>query len=308
MSKYKYVSISEVIESFNIKQLSIAKDYFLCKPGLLSDRDKGTFGFIDCSYPLERKEELLRDSAVDVIIIDKSLVNLANDLNKKYLIVDNPRLVFVKVCRKYFLPKPPSSLHPTSLISQKAKIGKNCYIGAYTIIEDEVEIGNNTFISDNCSILGNVKIGSNVNIYSGVRIGNPGLGSVKDEYGDWVDFPHFGDIQIGDNVVIGDNTVINKGTLNTTVIGRGTRIGGNNVLCHGVNVGENCFIAQGTVIAGSVVIGNNSWIASGSTVRDGIRIGKNCVVGLGSGLIKNIPDNEVWGGVPAKFLKNNEQK
>ena len=52
------------------------------------------------------------------------------------------------------------SIHPTAIISKKAKIKKNIQVAAYAIIEDDVEIG------DDCNI------GPHVVIYNGARIGN----------------------------------------------------------------------------------------------------------------------------------------
>ena len=52
-----------------------------------------------------------------------------------------------------------------------------------------------------------------------------------------------------------------------------------------------------------VTIKNGAWIASGVIILPGVTIGENSVIGAGSVVTKNVPDGEVWFGVPAKFHK-----
>ena len=54
---------------------------------------------------------------------------------------------------------------------------------------------------------------------------------------------------------------------------------------------------------GSVHIKSNAWIGARTIICQGVTIGANAVVGAGSVVTKNIPDNEVWAGNPAKFIK-----
>ena len=52
-----------------------------------------------------------------------------------------------------------------------------------------------------------------------------------------------------------------------------------------------------------VTIGSNCWVGAGSILLPGITIGDNSVVGAGSVVSKSVPENEVWAGVPARFLR-----
>lgn len=54
---------------------------------------------------------------------------------------------------------------------------------------------------------------------------------------------------------------------------------------------------------GKIVIGNNVWLGAHVTLNEGIYLGNNCVVGANSFVNKTVPPDQVWGGVPAKFLK-----
>ena len=58
---------------------------------------------------------------------------------------------------------------------------------------------------------------------------------------------------------------------------------------------------------GCIVIDDNAFIGLHSTLMPGSRVGKNSIVAAGSVVTKHIPDNEVWGGVPAKFIMTTEE-
>ena len=58
-----------------------------------------------------------------------------------------------------------------------------------------------------------------------------------------------------------------------------------------------------TFITGKVKIGHACFIGANSVICKNISIGDNSIVGAGSIVTKDIPDNEIWGGNPAKFIK-----
>lgn len=91
----------------------------------------------------------------------------------------------------------------------------------------------------------------------------------------------YADITIGDNCLIGPNVGIYTTFHSIAPEGR-----------H-----ENGF-------AEPIAIGNNVWIGGGSTILAGVTIGNNVVIGAGSVVNKNIPDNEMWAGNPARKIKN----
>lgn len=86
-------------------------------------------------------------------------------------------------------------------------------------------------------------------------------------------------IEIGDNVVIGWDV---------------------KMLCHD--------LTGSSIYVGRIKIGKNSLIGAFSVIRAGIKIGKNSIVAMHSFVNKDVPDNEIWGGTPAKFIKKNENK
>ena len=53
-----------------------------------------------------------------------------------------------------------------------------------------------------------------------------------------------------------------------------------------------------------IFIGDGAWIGAYSIILPGVRVGNGSIIGAHSIVNKNVPDNEIWGGIPAKKLKN----
>ena len=56
-----------------------------------------------------------------------------------------------------------------------------------------------------------------------------------------------------------------------------------------------------------IVIEDNVFVGWGAMILPGVTVGKNSIVAAGAVVTKNIPENQVWGGVPAKFIKTIEE-
>lgn len=97
----------------------------------------------------------------------------------------------------------------------------------------------------------------------------------------------------------------------TTIIGKGLQIyhGQGLVINSKCIIGENVLLRHNTTIGNSKkggncpVIGDNVEIGSNSVIIGEIVIGNNSIIGAGSVVLKDIPPYEVWGGVPARFIK-----
>lgn len=94
-------------------------------------------------------------------------------------------------------------------------------------------------------------------------------------------------ISIGDNVKIGGNTVIYDTDFHS--------------LKHEQRNATQEDISK--VKSARVNIGNNVFIGAHSTILKGVNIGNNSIIGAGSVVTKSIPDNQLWGGNPAKFIR-----
>lgn len=100
----------------------------------------------------------------------------------------------------------------------------------------------------------------------------------------------------------------------TCQVGKGTKFGykGMGVVIHArAVIGDNCTIGQQVTIGGRSkeydvpIIGDNVIISGGAKILGPVRVGNNVVIGANAVLICDAPDNTVWGGVPARLLKEN---
>ena len=175
-------------------------------------------------------------------------------------------------------------IHPTSIVSPKAKLGTNVKVGPFTIIEDDVEIGDGTEIASNVVIKNYTSIGSNCKIFEGSVIGGiPQHLGFKGE-------KTF--VNIGDNVVIREYCTIHRGTNFDDGI---TKIDDNSYLmayvhiAHDCKVGKNTILANAVTLAGHVRIGNNVFIGGLTPIHQFCRIGDYAMVGGASAVDKDIP-------------------
>lgn len=60
---------------------------------------------------------------------------------------------------------------------------------------------------------------------------------------------------------------------------------------------------KGLEIALPISIGNNCWIVSNVSIMPGVTIGNGCIIGVGAVVTKNMPDNSLIAGIPAKIIK-----
>lgn len=114
---------------------------------------------------------------------------------------------------------------------------------------------------------------------------------------------------IAGDVSIGAGTVVMAGA----VINPGTRVGENVIINTSCSVDHDCTIEEGVHIGpgvhlgGGVTVGRVSWLGIGAIVKDKVTIGHNSIIGAGAVVLKDISDNVVAFGVPAKVIRSNEE-
>lgn len=75
------------------------------------------------------------------------------------------------------------------------------------------------------------------------------------------------------------------------------------LLGHDCTVGDHCIISSQVAVSGHAEIGDNVYIAPGVNVRERLQIGSNSVIGMGSDVQRNIPENVIALGNPARAMK-----
>ena len=245
-----------------------------------------------------------------------------NQKKKTIIRVKNSALSFIDIIHMFHpIKKSFSGIHPSAVIDKNTKIGKNVEIGPHCVIENAVKIGDSvriragTFIGEESTIGSNSSIASNVNLYHGIKIGknciiDSGTTIGSDGYGLISDnnihhkIPHIGSVIVGDNVWIGSNCSIDRGTLNNTIIGAGSKLDNLIHIAHNVTIGQNCLMAAQVGIAGSTTIGDNVTIAGQVGIIGHLIIGQNSIIASKSAVFHSLEDDSFVSGIPAKEHKS----
>jgi UDP-3-O-[3-hydroxymyristoyl] glucosamine N-acyltransferase len=196
--------------------------------------------------------------------------------------------------------EPNVGVEPSAVIGAGAEIGEGTRIGAGAMIGPGVKIGRNCTVAGGASILC-AYLGNNVIVHNGARIGQDGFGYAPGPRG-MVKIVQIGRVIIQDNVEIGANTTVDRGTMDDTVIGEGTKIDNQVQIGHNVRIGRHCAIVSQVGIAGSTVIGDGVQIGGQAGLNGHIHIGDGAQIGAKSGVMNNIPAGERYAGLPARPL------
>lgn len=236
------------------------------------------------------------------------------------LMVDDMRLSFARLSRMLSKrPAPAEGVHPSAVIHPKARVALDVAIGANTVIETGAVIERGSVIGANCSIGHGTHIGkdcrlhSNVTVYDGINIGNrvhlaSGVVIGADSFGYAIPkdgnspqrIAHTGTVILEDDVEIDANSTVDRGTLEATRIGAGTKIGALCSVAHNAQIGKNCLIVGSAAIAGSAVLGDRVQISGQTCVFDHFKVGNDAKIAAGSIVIHDVAAGETVFGYPAK--------
>lgn len=177
----------------------------------------------------------------------------------------------------------------TSVISEKAVIGKNVEIGHFCIIEEGVEIGDNVKIENYNLLKKGVKIGEGTVIKSYVELREDTIIG-KNCYVD-------SKVSSSGKCVVGDNVTLRY----ETILARGVSIGDDSYLCP--RVMTNNLNDSGSQIGGAK-IGKKCFIGTHAVLQYGIELGDNVIVGSMAFVNKNVEADLTVVGIPAKSIQN----
>lgn len=105
--------------------------------------------------------------------------------------------------------------------------------------------------------------------------------------------------------IVGAGTVVfqNVTVTSNARIGKHVYILPNSIVSHDDLIGDFTCIAGGVCISGHVHIGRGCYLGAGSNIKDGVKIGDACLIGMGSVVLKDVPENTIVVGSPARSIR-----
>ncbi|MBO6716610.1 MAG: UDP-3-O-(3-hydroxymyristoyl)glucosamine N-acyltransferase [Rhizobiaceae bacterium] len=185
-----------------------------------------------------------------------------------------------------------------AVIGPRAAIGAGTLIAPGAVIGSDCRVGRDSYVGPNATVVC-AMIGDRVIVHAGVRIGQDGYGYAAGDSGP-EKIPQLGRVVIQDDVEIGANTTIDRGAINDTIIGLGTKIDNLVQIGHNVRIGRYCLIAGHAGISGSVTLADYVTIGGGTGLKDHLTVGTGAQIGGGSGVMSNVPPGAKWAGYPAR--------
>jgi len=269
----------------------------------------------DISFLVNRRyEKQLNGTKASAIVVGQEIADTGISL----LVADDPYFAFTQTLvllyghRKH--PKvgiserasvaasatiaPDCHIHDFATVADHARIGSGSVIYPCAYIGEGVQIGANTTVYPNAAIYEKCIIGDRVIINANSTIGVDGFGYATHN-GVHHKIPQIGIVIVEDDVEIGSSCSIERGTLDDTIVGRGSKLGDLVTIGHGSRVGPYCLIVAQVGIAGSTTIGHHCVIGGQVGVVGHISIGDNVTIAAQAGVINSIPDGETVAGAPA---------
>lgn len=188
-----------------------------------------------------------------------------------------------------------------AVICEGAEVGAGTLIGAGAVIGHGVKIGRDCRIFPNATVR-YALVGDRVWIHPGASIGADGFGFSSSAAGHRR-VPQIGRVILQDDVEVGAGSTIDRGAMDDTVIGEGTRIDNLVQIAHNCQIGRHCLIAAMVGISGSTKVGDFVTMAGQVGVVDHVEIGGFSIIAGRAGVTKNLPGGNVYAGFPAKPYK-----
>jgi len=176
-------------------------------------------------------------------------------------------------------------IHPTAIIGENVKLGKNISIGPYCVITGDVEIGDECELKSHVVIeaAGSTKIGKQNKFFPFASIGQ--ITQDKKYQGEK------SEVVIGDNNVFREYTTVNGGTQHgqmVTKIGNDCLFMASSHVAHDCTVGNNVVLANCVALAGHVTVDDYAIIGGLSAVHQYTRVGEHAMIGGLTAVVEDV--------------------
>jgi UDP-3-O-[3-hydroxymyristoyl] glucosamine N-acyltransferase len=264
-----------------------------------------------------RYAALLAGREIGVLLVAPELAD-APGLTTARIVVARPQEALLALLpRLYRMPSRPAGIHatvqlgrgvvlgtdvavgPFAILGDGVTLGNRVTIGAHVVVGDGVAIGDDSQLYPQVTIYSGATLGKRVIAHAGVRIGSDGYGYVFAD-GAHRKIPHVGRCLIHDDVEIGANTTIDRGSIDDTVVGAGTKIDNLVQIGHNCTIGRLCLIMSQVGLAGSTRVGDGALLAGQVGVSGHLEIGAGAKLGAQAGVFGDVPAGETWSGYPAR--------
>jgi len=264
-----------------------------------------------------RYEPLFATSEAGVALVAPELEDAPGKVLARIVVPAPHDAMLTLLATLYPAPPREAGVHQSAVIGRGARVGENVWIGPYAVVGDGARIGAGTRIDSHAVLGAGVTIGSDCHLYpgvclypgttvgdrvrvhSGVRLGSDGFGYVF-RSGQHEKIPHVGRCIVESDVEIGANSTIDRGSIDDTVIGAGTKIDNLVHIAHNVRVGRLCLIMAQVGVAGSVRVEDGCILAGQVGIAGHRTIGKGARLAAQAGVFGDIPAGETWSGYPAR--------
>jgi UDP-3-O-[3-hydroxymyristoyl] glucosamine N-acyltransferase len=188
---------------------------------------------------------------------------------------------------------------PYVIVADGASIGDGSRLDAHVVVGAGVSIGTRCHLYPHVTVYSGTTLGDRVIVHSGARLGSDGFGYVFRD-GAHAKIPHVGRCLVEADVEIGANTTIDRGSIDDTVIGRGTKIDNLVQIAHNCRVGRLCLVMAQVGVAGSTWIGDGCILAGQAGVGGHLSVGDRARIAGQAGVFGDVPAGETWSGYPAR--------
>lgn len=240
--------------------------------------------------------------------------------------VDQPEAAFSKIVSLFRpqLNRSKFGISPNAVVSPSAIIEEDVCIHPGAVVMDNVTIKAGSVVFPNVTIMENCRIGAHVKIFPGavlyentevgdrciihanVVLGAYGFGYSTVEGAHRL-APQLGNVRIESDVEIGANATVDRGTFDSTVIGRGTKLDNLVMVGHNCQIGANNLLCSQVGIAGSCETGDYVTMGGQVGMKDHLKIGNRVSIGAQSGVMHDIEDNTSAFGSPARPMREEMQ-